>query len=151
MAGRYYTSGGMAVVSLFVCMSLAAWFFFFALVALQGVLLNTTSPRVFPGVSLFVQGSLLTVLVCALPLVLSIPSLFRYMGQRPGFALWLPPVWFLGLDQAMLGEPRTVRGGPGAARPGGAGGGGTGGGDGVFVELPAAEGAAFGNAGGGTA
>ncbi|HTX39456.1 MAG TPA: hypothetical protein VME43_30770 [Bryobacteraceae bacterium] len=104
MAGRYDTSGGMAVVSLFVSMSLGAWFFFFALVALQGVLLNTTSPRVFPGVSLFVQGSLVTVLVCALPLVLSIPSLFHCMGQRPGFALWLPPVWFLGLDQAMLGN-----------------------------------------------
>jgi hypothetical protein len=103
MTGRYYT-GGPQPVALFVSMSLAAWFFFFALVALQGVLLNVSSPRLFPGVSLFVQGSLFTVLVCALPFVLSIPSLFKYMDQRPAFALWLPPLWFLGLDQAMLGN-----------------------------------------------
>ncbi len=110
MAGRYSTGGGFAVVALFVSMSLAAWFFFFVLVALQGVLLNVTSPRVFPGVSLFVQGSLITVLVCALPLVLSIPNLFKYMDRRPPLALWLPPAWFLGLDQAMLGnrEPFVV-------------------------------------------
>jgi hypothetical protein len=103
MAGRYYAGGPQPMV-LFVCMSLGAWFFFFALVALQGVLLNVTSPRLFPAVSLFVQGSLVTVLVCALPLVLSIPGLLKYMDHRPGFALWLPPVWFLGLDQAMLGN-----------------------------------------------
>lgn len=110
MAGRYHTAGPFAVVTLFLSMSAAAWFFFFALVALQGVLLNVTSPRVFPGVSLFVQGSLVTVLVCALPLVLSVPSLFKYMNQRPPYALWLPPVWFLGVDQWMLGnrEPFVV-------------------------------------------
>ena len=101
MVGRYYT-GGPQAVALFVSMSAAAWFFFFALVALQGVLLNVVPPRVFPGVSLFVQGSLVTLLVCALPLVLSIPGLFKYMDQRPAFALWLSPLWFLGLDQAML-------------------------------------------------
>jgi hypothetical protein len=104
MTGRYNTQGALPVATLFVSMSLAAWFFFFALVALQGVLLNVTSPRLFPGVSLLVQGSLFTVLVCSLPFVLSIPGLFKYMDQRPAFALWLPPVWFLGLDQAMLGN-----------------------------------------------
>ena len=103
MVGRYYAGGPQAAV-LFVSMSLAAWFVFFALVALQGVLLNATSPRVFPGVSLFVQGSLVTLLVCALPLLLSVPSLYKYMDLRPGFALWLPPAWFLGLDRAMLGD-----------------------------------------------
>src|SRR5262249_40395098 len=56
-----------------------------------------------PAVSLFVQGALLTVLICALPLLLSVPSLYQYMDQRPRFALWLPPVWFLGLDQTLLG------------------------------------------------
>lgn len=104
MAGRYYTGGGMPVVTLFVCMSLGAWFLFFALVAVQGVLLNVTPPRLFPGISLFAQGSLFMALVCALPLVLSIPGLYHYMDQRPLFALWLPPIWFLGLDQAMLGN-----------------------------------------------
>lgn len=114
MDGRYYTGGPQFPV-LFLSMSLAAWFFFFTLVALQGLLLNVTSPRLFPAVSLFVQGALLIVLICALPLVISIPNLYKYMDtntldQRPWFALWLPPVWFLGLDQALLGnrEPFVV-------------------------------------------
>ena len=101
MTGRYYT-GGPQPIALFVCMSLAAWFFFFALVALQGILLNMTSPRLFPGVSLFVQGSLFTVLVCALPFVLSIPGLLNTWtsgrrspcGCRPcGFWGWTRPCW----------------------------------------------------------
>jgi hypothetical protein len=103
MAGRYYT-GGPQFPALFASMSLAAWFCFFTLVALQGLLLNITPPRLFPPISLFVQGSLLIVLICALPLVLSIPNLYKYMDQRPWFALWLPPVWFLGLDQALVGN-----------------------------------------------
>jgi len=103
MSGRYYTGGLLPVEALFVCMSLGAWFVFFALVALQGVLLNVVPSRMFPGISLFVQGSLFIVLVCALPLVLSIPGLHGYMNQRPAYALWLPPVWFLGLDQAIQG------------------------------------------------
>ncbi len=78
MVGRYYT-GGPQFPALFVSMALAAWFFFFTLVALQGVLLNVTAPRLFPAVSLFVQGSLLIVLICALPFVISIPSLYKYM------------------------------------------------------------------------
>jgi len=103
MVGRYYP-GGPQPAALFLSMSMAAWFTFFALVALQGVLLNLTSPRVFPAVSLFAQGSLLTLLVCALPLLLSVPSLAPYMDRRPPFALWLPPIWFLGLDRAILGD-----------------------------------------------
>ena len=104
MTGRYDTAGATAVVSLFVSMTAAAWFVFFALVALQGVLLNVVSPGLFPGVSLFVQGALFTALVCALPLVLSIPGLYLHMDERPAYALWLPPLWFLGLDQGMLGN-----------------------------------------------
>ena len=91
MVGRYYTGGPQFPV-LFACMALAAWFFFFTLVALQGLLLNVTPPRLFPAVSLFVQGSLLIVLICVLPFVISIPGLYKYMDLRPWFALWLPPV-----------------------------------------------------------
>ena len=96
-------------LALFVSMTLAALFVFFALVALQGLLLNVISPRLFPGVSLFVQCTLFTVLVCVLPFVLSIPGLDRYMHLRPDFARWLPPVWFLGLDQQMLGNREPLR------------------------------------------
>ncbi len=105
MNGRYYTPGMKNGLALFAAMTLAAFFVFFALVALQGLLLNVVSPRLFPGVSLLVQCTLFTLLICLLPFVLSIPGLDRYMHLRPEFAHWIPPAWFLGLDQKMLGNP----------------------------------------------
>ncbi|SPE34175.1 conserved membrane hypothetical protein [Candidatus Sulfopaludibacter sp. SbA3] len=104
MSGRYYTPGVWNGLAPFVTMTLAALFVFFALVTLQGLLLNMVSPRRFPGVSLLVQCTLFTLLICLLPFVLSIPGLDRYMHLRPAFARWIPPAWFLGLDQEMLGN-----------------------------------------------
>lgn len=107
MSGRYDTHGMFGGVALFVSMTLASLFVFFSLVALQGLLLNVISPRLFPGFSLALQCALFTLLVCLLPFVLSIPGLDRYMHLRPDFARWLPPVWFLGFDQRMLGNGET--------------------------------------------
>ncbi len=107
MNGRYYKPEIANGVPLFASMMLAAFFVFFALVALQGLLLNVVAPRHFPGVSLLVQCTLFTILICLLPFVLSIPGLDRYMHLRPEFARWLPPVWFLGLDQHLLGNHET--------------------------------------------
>ncbi len=112
MAGDYY---GMAaprqIPAMFVSCSLASWFVFFSLAALQGVLLNVLPVRWFPRVSLAVQGGLLAILLCAFPLVISIPDLQPFMRLRPAWAVWAPPLWFLGLDQIMVGnrEPLAVR------------------------------------------
>jgi len=104
MNGRYYVPGMWNGLALFLGMTVGALFVFFALVALQGLLLNVVSPRLFPGISLLVQCTLFTLLICMLPFVLSIPSLDRYMAQRPEWAFWLPPFWFLGLDRHFLGN-----------------------------------------------
>src|SRR5882672_10128442 len=111
MAGRYATDSTRQVPAIFVSSTLAAMFVFFSLVAVQGVLLNVTPIRHFARVSLAVQGLLLTALLCGLPLVSSIPSLQRSMNQRPDWTVWVPPAWFLGLDQVMAGnhEPLAVR------------------------------------------
>lgn len=99
------------IPSLFCSMSLAAAFVFFSLVTVQGLLLNILPVRVFPGVSLAVQGALLALLLCGFPLVFSIPNLQRFMTLRPGWAYWLPPVWFMGLEQLMVKnqEPFAIR------------------------------------------
>jgi len=104
MAGRHLTGGFSNVIGLLLSTILSGFFIFFVLVALQGVLLNIVPATVFPRVSLFVQGLLLIALVCALPFVFSIANLYPYMNQRPEEALWTPPVWFLGLDQAVRGN-----------------------------------------------
>jgi Pirin C-terminal cupin domain len=98
MAGRYSPNILRQVPAIFVSSSLAALFVFFSLVAVQGVLLNVAPIRHFARISLTVQALLLTTLLCGLPLVFSIPSLQNSMDQRPDWIVWIPPVWFLGLD-----------------------------------------------------
>ena len=104
MAGRYAPDSLRQVPAIFVSSSLAALFVFFSLVAVQGVLLNVVPIRQFSRTSLTVQAALLTGLLCGLPLAFSIPSLQRSMNQRPDWLVWVPPAWFLGLDQVMVGN-----------------------------------------------
>lgn len=112
MSGRHATTPyGVEVGAILVSTSLASLFMFFSLVAVQGVLLNVIPIRQFTGVSLAVQAFLLTVLMCSLPFVFSIPGMDQFMDQRPGWAVWVPPLWFLGLHQTMVGafEPFANR------------------------------------------
>jgi hypothetical protein len=111
MAGQYAIPSTAQIPATFVSCSLAALFVFFSLVALQGVLLNTLPPSQFARVSLAMQGVLLLLLLCGLPLVFSIPNLQNSMNQRPDWIVWLPPVWFLGLHQVLAGnhEPLAER------------------------------------------
>lgn len=99
------------VAAIFISGSLAALFVFFVLLAVQGVLLNILPVRIFPRVSLAMQGCLLALCLGALPLVFSIPSLHPWMSLRPDWAMWVPPLWFLGLDQLLSGhaDPLTLR------------------------------------------
>ena len=110
-SGRWATHTVLQVPALFVSCSLAALFACFFLVTVQGVLLNVLPLRQFARVSLAAQGLLLTSLLCGLPLVFSIPSLKDSMNQRPDWAVWVPPAWFLGLHQVILGnrEPLATR------------------------------------------
>jgi len=107
MAGGYEDMR-LQIPGIFVACSLAAWFLFFSLVAMQGVLLNVLPVRWFPRVSLAMQGTLLTILVCGLPFVFSVPSLQQWMGLRPAWVACAPPLWFLGLDQVMVGHREAL-------------------------------------------
>jgi hypothetical protein len=111
MAGQYAIPSTVQIPATFVSCSLAALFVFFSLVAFQGVLLNLLPAAQFARVSLAMQGALLLVLLCGLPLVFSIPNLQNSMNQRPDWLVWVPPAWFLGLHQVMAGnhEPFAAR------------------------------------------
>ncbi len=108
MSGRYGQHSVLQIPGIFVSASLAASFVFFSLVALQGVLLNLLPVREFPRVSLAVQSALLAVFLCGLPLLFSVPAVLRSLHQilnvRPMWALWTPPLWFLGADQVIAGH-----------------------------------------------
>jgi hypothetical protein len=96
--------GGRVLAHATACIA-ACYFFFFGLVALQGALLNLLRPRPFGRVTGFVQGLLVAVMLILIVLSFSIDSQITDKVLRPELARWLPPVWFLGLYQAMLGDP----------------------------------------------
>jgi hypothetical protein len=102
---------GLQVPAIFVCTASAGLFVFFLLVAMQGAMLNLLPVRQFSRVSAALQGMLLTVFLCGVPLAISIPDLYRSMSLRPDWAVWVPPLWFLGVDQVMVGshDPLALR------------------------------------------
>jgi len=102
--GRHAESLGLSVFTLFLASSLGSLFFFFALVTLQGVLLNVVPIASAASVSLFMQGLLMITMLCCLPLALFIPGLAPHMSNPPPYAVYLPSAWFLGLDQFWLGK-----------------------------------------------
>jgi hypothetical protein len=81
------------------------YFFFFGVVALQGVLLNVLRPRLFERVTGYLQGFLVAAMLILVVMSFSIQPEFTKTAIRPELARWLPPVWFLGLDQAVSGDP----------------------------------------------
>jgi hypothetical protein len=83
----------------------ACYWVFFGLVALQGMLLNLLRPRAFGRVSGYMQGGLVALMLILLVLSFSIQPQTSGVLTRPEVARWLPPVWFLGLYQNLLGDP----------------------------------------------
>jgi putative ABC transport system permease protein len=83
---------------------LACFFTFFAIVALQGVLLNLLPGRWFARVSVYVQGLLVAIFLLAGLYSWTVkdwqPAL---IGKLPQFGAWLPPVWFTGLHRSLSG------------------------------------------------
>ncbi len=76
----------------------ACFFAIFAVIAIQGVLLNLLPPRWFARVTVYVQG--------VLAAVLFLTGLFSFSisGWSETTARWAPQVWFLGLHEYLLGD-----------------------------------------------
>ena len=74
--------------------ALGCFFVFFAILALQGVLLNLLPARLFHSLSAYLQGILTAAFLLAV--------LYARLPER---ASWLPPVWFTGLHQTLLSHP----------------------------------------------
>ena len=85
--------------------ALASYFLCFALTACQGILLNVLPPRLFALVTGYVQGLAITLMLVLIVLSVSIDSTVEMSVLRPELSKWLPPVWFLGLYQTLLGNP----------------------------------------------
>jgi len=106
-AGRWQINPSLAAHLMVQAIAFAAacYFFFFALLALQGVLLNLLPARHFGQVTGYLQGVLVAAMLILMVLSFSIDTRFLPTALRPGISAWLPPVWFLGLQQHLLGDP----------------------------------------------
>lgn len=81
------------------------YFLLFALLAVQGLLLNLLPPRQFARVTGYLQGLLVAAMLLSIVLSFSIDTRFLRIATGPDLAPWLPPIWFLGLHQYLLGDP----------------------------------------------
>jgi hypothetical protein len=88
-----------------IAFAAACYFFFFGLLALEGVLLNLLPARRFGRVTGYLQGGLVATMLILIVLSFSIDTRFLPTALRPEVSAWLPPVWFLGLYQHLLGDP----------------------------------------------
>jgi hypothetical protein len=81
-------------------------FVFFAIVAIQGVMLNLLPPRAFVRVSVYVQGALFAGCVLAILRSWSIKnwSAATVSATFPQLAPWTPPAWFAALDRVLAGS-----------------------------------------------
>jgi hypothetical protein len=108
MVGRYSDGTSCHVAGIFLGSVLGGLFVFFTLVALQGVLLNVVPIRLFPRISLAIQGLLLASLLAGLPFVFSVPGLYDRIDPLPSWSLYAPPLWFFGIDQIIFGNREPI-------------------------------------------
>jgi hypothetical protein len=109
-AGRWQINPSLAarLAIQAVAFAAACYFFFFAMLALQGVLLNLLPPRRFGQLAGYLQGLLVAAMLILIVLSFSINTRFLPTALRPEVSRWLPPVWFLGFYQHLLGDPDPV-------------------------------------------
>jgi hypothetical protein len=80
-------------------------FIFFAIVALQGLLLNLLPRRWFGRIAVWVQGGLFALFLLAALRSWSIKEWgVAEIARLPELASWAPPVWFAGLHETLLGD-----------------------------------------------
>ena len=106
-AGRWAFSGPR-IKAYALASTAACAFFFFGMVALQGVLLNLLRPRAFGRVTGYLQGGLVGLMLGLIVMSFSIHPRITNAVIQPSWSCWLPPVWFLGLCQSRSGDPDPV-------------------------------------------
>ena len=98
------------LVAHFVTSGAAGLFMYLAVIALQGLLLGVAGPRLFARLAPVLQVAMITgalLLFAMLPWTAqAAPGLLDDRPARtmpPGLFFWMPPVWFVGLYDTILG------------------------------------------------
>jgi hypothetical protein len=73
-------------------------------VALQGIIAAAAPRAWLRMVSVAAQTVLVCALVMSLPILVRLPALSAYLATQPPWLYLVPPAWFLGLQQWLLGS-----------------------------------------------
>jgi hypothetical protein len=82
----------------------ASVFVVLALTAINGALLMTVPRARFQGASMAFRSMMLCALVLSVPFVARLPAVGPLLATESPMLLLAPPVWFLGVEQLLLGE-----------------------------------------------
>jgi predicted permease len=106
-AGNTLAFAGRGIAAHFIASVGATLFVFAMAVALQGIVLVATGPRVFARAAALMQAAWVGATIAG---VLALPLLSRaalaalhHDPGAPGWLLMTPPLWFLGLYESLLG------------------------------------------------
>ncbi len=110
VAPHQFTAAGAGlslplVLARAACYILASLFVFFAVVSVQGAMLNLLSARLFARLSAYVQGALVALFFLGgLYSWLVVDWTPETFSRLPAIAGWVPPLWFTGLQQVLAGS-----------------------------------------------
>ena len=82
----------------------AALFAFLAVLSLQGLVLLLSPRRWLQPISSSLQCTVVAALVLTVPLIFRLPQAAEWVATRPAALLLIPPAWFLGVEQTLLGN-----------------------------------------------
>jgi hypothetical protein len=75
------------------------------LAAIQGLIL-VLSPRLWlRTITVITQTTLICALVLSMPIIGRVPALWSALREKPAWMFLVPPAWFLGVEQCLLGNP----------------------------------------------
>ena len=83
---------------------LASIFAVAGIAAIQGLIVVLTPRAWLRTISVATQTLLVCALVLLLPLVLRLPAQAAYLHAQPAALYLMPPIWFLGVQQVLLGS-----------------------------------------------
>lgn len=104
-SGRWAEHGFPARLAAQMAAGLLACGFVAAFVVACEGLIVLLAPRTWlRRLTVVTQTTLICALVLSIPIVLRLPGLWRVLQERPRWLLFLPPGWFLGAEQWLLGS-----------------------------------------------
>ena len=89
----------------FLCVVLSSVFGFLLVLAILGALMALLPLRTFRKVSMYVRFTIVTCLMAVLSTSFAVPPMIHSLAENPqAFLKLVPPLWFLALDQTLLGR-----------------------------------------------